>query len=403
MTPEEQVLSLLDFLKVRQAGDAPPERIPASAEEWSEWVECAVRQAVAPLLYYRIQQVGLEKIIHDDILPQLRREYHQNAARNLRLMHELKTIVAALNEHNIPIMPLKGAFLAFHVYDNPALRTMSDLDLLVPLPDIEKTLSVIYDLGYQRTNQPWEEAAYHVVLNKEEQLFLLEIHWDLSAIANDRMSVVEDIWARSAQYEYMGGKAAAMRLEDMLIHTCQHAAIIHLYSQGLRALCDVDTLIRNCGGQLDWQLISSCVTDWRARNAARLTLSLCRQFLDAPIPEQAYGFLEIDRVEAKIIHEAIVQITSGADESDMDPFTTQILTRTLSEKKVKGMMSLFLTSIIRPVRITTGAQTSRTFHLRRLLYLTGKYLRYARKRLRTDDATLESLKRQGALLQWLRA
>ena len=130
MIPEEQILSLLGCLKQGKQEETSSCQFPASEMEWSEWLDCALGQGVAPLLYYRIKRARMEQAIPTQTLLLLQESYYQNAARNLRLLHELKIILEKLNIKDIPVVVLTGAFLAAKVYANPALRSMRDLDIL---------------------------------------------------------------------------------------------------------------------------------------------------------------------------------------------------------------------------------------------------------------------------------
>jgi hypothetical protein len=54
-----------------------------------------------------------------------------SALRNMRRCHELSKVLRILQNDGIPVIVLKGAALAEVVYGNIALRSMSDVDLLV--------------------------------------------------------------------------------------------------------------------------------------------------------------------------------------------------------------------------------------------------------------------------------
>ena len=59
--------------------------------------------------------------------------YETHTQRAVELQAEASRIQRIMRENEIPAVFLKGAFLAFHIYRQPALRPMRDLDLLVEL------------------------------------------------------------------------------------------------------------------------------------------------------------------------------------------------------------------------------------------------------------------------------
>src|SRR5688572_16668740 len=123
MPPEELVLLLLDHLKEGAGKKGSSLRFPSCEKEWLAWIDCALAQGVAPQLYYQIKKARGESALPAEMLVRLQQAYHQNAARNLRLFHELHKILTTLNFNDIPVIVLKGAYLASAVYPNPALRS----------------------------------------------------------------------------------------------------------------------------------------------------------------------------------------------------------------------------------------------------------------------------------------
>jgi hypothetical protein len=406
MTPEEHVLSILDFIKERNPGDIPPKHAPESDGDWDTWITSAVQQGIAPLLYFRFKQI--ESVLPSRVLHELRQEYHQNAARNLRLLHELSNITTTLDQHNIPVMPLKGAFLAFHVYENPALRVMSDIDILIPLAKVKYAVEVIKQLGYTNVGKPWEEAAHHVVLFHEKNLFPVEVHWEFATIANDPVIPVDLLWSRASQKAGTETNILDISPEDLLIHICQHAAIAHLFAQGIRALCDVDILIKKYYPTLDWTYIAIQSSAWKLNNAVALILRLCKQFLHTPLPEDIDKLMPMASINSSIIAEAIHQISLTTEELHpaTDVFSTKVLTRILSERNPSAMLTLLSKSIFRPAHIPTeifSVDNKRLFYTSRLKYLANKYSGYAWKRLFSSQTISEETKRQKKLLKWLRS
>ncbi len=90
-----------------------------SAEGWDALIQAALQQGVAPLVYHRLKTSSGAPV---EVLTKLRKFYLAQAHRNTLYYHELASILRGLHIAGIPVIILKGAYLAEHVYQNIALR-----------------------------------------------------------------------------------------------------------------------------------------------------------------------------------------------------------------------------------------------------------------------------------------
>ena len=116
-------------------------------EEWIALIEMATWHGVAPLLYQRLKAPPLAGCVPDGVRERLRGLYLNTAACNMRLYEELRPLLLALRAAGIPVIVLKGAYLAEQVYRNIALRPMGDIDLLVPASLAREAWRVIKSLS----------------------------------------------------------------------------------------------------------------------------------------------------------------------------------------------------------------------------------------------------------------
>ena len=117
------------------------------AVDWQELVTLSQVQGVAPLVYQRLTQQHSSVYVPSAVLEKLREVYLVNLKRNMRLYRDLEQILGRLAERQIPVIPLKGVFLAEKVYGNIGLRPMVDVDLLLPRPELAKALEELEALG----------------------------------------------------------------------------------------------------------------------------------------------------------------------------------------------------------------------------------------------------------------
>lgn len=80
----------------------------------------------------------------------LQKSYYRNVFRSIQLYHELQEITTALQAHQIPTLILKGAHLGAAVYGSIALRSMLDIDLLVPQRHVALAVEQLRRLAMNR-------------------------------------------------------------------------------------------------------------------------------------------------------------------------------------------------------------------------------------------------------------
>ncbi len=156
-TQQQIILSLLRD----RAPDEDVRRLNALGEaEWREVIQAANVQGVAPLLLGRVQRLhvsppqGAQAALRESLL--------NNTARNLQLIKHFEVLAGALQAQDLPFMPLKGLYLCTSVYENLGERSIWDIDLIVPLAELKRALTVIEGTGYRpagRTTWNWKSGT----------------------------------------------------------------------------------------------------------------------------------------------------------------------------------------------------------------------------------------------------
>ena len=113
------------------------------------FVDQAICQGMAGLLYHRLLNAGVPHGIPRAETARLRRIYLATAAGNVSRMRDLAEILIRSNEAEIPVVILKGMSLLESVYADPGLRPMEDMDLWVIPDQLDRLSELLYDLDYQ--------------------------------------------------------------------------------------------------------------------------------------------------------------------------------------------------------------------------------------------------------------
>ena len=251
------------------------------------------------MLYGRLSQRGLMPPAPRGRLKEVCRA---SAARNLLLFAELGNILRAAQAVSVPILPLKGAFLAEAVYGNIALRPMADLDLLVKPADLPRAIRMLRDLGYD-SDQPFNPVTQQAGFQDMPPMrksggAVVELHWTMvtplcgARIDDDEL---EGIWRRSVPATIAGVPSRRLSPEDLLLHLCMHASVHHRFANvGLKAFVDMAEVARHYDATLDWSAFAARANRWGVANGVRMSLALAAEWTGFVAPLEVFGDLDGD-------------------------------------------------------------------------------------------------------------
>jgi len=242
--------------------------------DWTDVVEVAVSEHVAPLLFKRLKESDAQASVPADAWQRLRRAYFNNGDRNTRLFRELTTVLQRLRGAGIPVIVLKGAYLAEAVYGDVALRPMCDNDLLVPKADLARAEAVLLDMGgvhkQLKDTESRRRTKHHAppVLIRD---LAIELHWTIVSPTGPVRVDAAGLWDRARPAAVAGVEVLSLSPEDLLLHLCLHFS----YKDGcvgLRSLCDVAETIHRFRGEVDPEVRHGTIEfteNWRVRNEPR--------------------------------------------------------------------------------------------------------------------------------------
>jgi hypothetical protein len=262
---------------------------------WNELLEATARHGLQPLFYERLTSGrGSMAKTPESILQALREAFLVSGASNELLYQDLRQVLRKLRERDIPVIVLKGAHLAELVYEQPALRPMGDIDILVRQPDLSKTAASLCQMGYcwktealacrQEALEAWlkeEPLAEHLTpfLTRPPHP-PIEVHW---TIDRAHAAPLQGLWSRARRATIAGEETMVLSPEDLLLHLCLHASR-HQFEFGLRLLYDIRTALDRYGREIQWDRVRSRIRDWGVERSAYMALRLARELTNASVP-----------------------------------------------------------------------------------------------------------------------
>jgi len=225
--------------------------------DWTSFVAQAERHGVAPLVYrhLRAAQVGLP----DEAVRALQGLYLAHRHANMVRTQTLTQVLRELDAVGIEALVVKGGALCHLLYPEPALRPMSDLDLLLRRSDIEPARCVLRALGMSAPLPPGGQADKSLPTAGAivDGVWVgIELHYDLFEASFGAAMTWDDLTAPPTAFALGEGgpTARTLGLPDLLWHLCEHlrfhAAVFTLWR--LVWVADILGIVERFGGELDW-------------------------------------------------------------------------------------------------------------------------------------------------------
>ncbi len=254
ISPHKQFL--IDCLNLSLADADVSGPLPAMTEKhWPGLEVQAEYHSVAPLVYRQIQRHHIA--IPKQQLLQLKALVIRHRRANTIRFSCLQETADLFGSKNIELIALKGAALAHILYDNPFLRPMNDMDLLVAPDQAKAAADLLLHLGYSMPHgaHRFNHRPHHLpMLQKKVQgmTVTVEIHTDLRHRDSTSSMTIHDLIEQPQIFQCGELRIKAMGHIDMLRHLCRHSfsastqlRLIHLY--------DVMAYAIKFHDRIDWQ------------------------------------------------------------------------------------------------------------------------------------------------------
>ncbi|MFW6107386.1 MAG: nucleotidyltransferase family protein [bacterium] len=269
-----------------------------SPEQWHALARLARHHGLTPCLYRATAEAPGPP---DDLRARLRNHYLVQTARNLRCVEQLRQLGRAVDDEHIPLAVVKGAASLLELYDDTGLRTMVDVDAMVPAGDVARLHETLQRLGYRRhgsSGYPEVDAfrmrrghdlAYH-----RDGSLPLDVHACLLDRRDPRGLAPAEMWARTRPLPAVPG-LRALDPAHCVLHTAAHA-IKHVayHSPGLPWLLDLALAVRRWRDQIDWPELWATARRWDIGPDVAAAMATIERTWDVAVPGLPAGAVALE-------------------------------------------------------------------------------------------------------------
>jgi hypothetical protein len=387
-----------------------------SDKDWENVYKVAFEEGVVPFLYYCLNKSVSNLNIPQQVKNKFVTSTQHVLARNTVLYHELGKVLKLFSENNIRVIVLKGAYLAEKVYPHIGLRTMGDLDLLVPKGDLVKVQKLLLGRGYQQSEQlsinDQCEKSHHLIPFLNENAIMIEIHWTLSRhILDQDKAFINGLWERSKPCEIAGENVSILSPEDIILYLCIHNSFHHFFVLWLKAFCDFVETVKHYHDKIEWKKILLYAKSWNMIRCVYITLYFVSDLMEVSIPDRVLSRLKQNGFDEEVISIAKERMFADCYET---PSPDKTLAKVLVYKG-SGIKSIayilkivFIPKIIlaRRYKLAQGSRVVYLYYLVRIKDIIFKHLSSVLHFLRRDTEMMASYKKQNRekkLKDWIRS
>jgi hypothetical protein len=274
--------------------------------QWNFLADEALRYQLGGLTYRLLTDGPLAERVPGPVQQRLRAQYVDSAVQNAVYLRGTRGIAAALTGAGIPVLLLKGVHLCRFVYAEPALRSMADVDLMVPRDRLAEAERIVLALGYGPVPRPdLEEFCsrwHHLAKLYKPGAPVLEVHWTIERPVSPFRIDLAGLWSRARPAILEGVPVLLLAPEDLLLHVALHGSYHHGFNwSALKGVVDLDVVVAKHGAELDWDALAERANAWGVSGFIYTALRLATTILHTPVPAPVFDALRHEPADDAVV------------------------------------------------------------------------------------------------------
>ncbi|MFB3061492.1 MAG: nucleotidyltransferase family protein [Candidatus Binatia bacterium] len=262
---------------------------PSEAEIFQE----LIAEGTAYLLYQRVKKKGDPKLQSGWLFLKLQQSYYLNLVQNISWSDQfLKDFPIHTNRY--PTILLKGISLLNTVYQNPGLRHLGDIDLLIRKQDYPEVRQKLESADYVFSDEMQGLAnpgdLNSILCHRKSPSTpqpVLHIHWNLInsvlpvSLTNPRVDL-DALWRQSVALPGYPSLRILSPTHQIIYYAYHHFK--HSFDRLIR-LHDLDKTIRYYQDSIDWSEVLNETHRFNLARTVYYPFHLAKRVLATPIPD----------------------------------------------------------------------------------------------------------------------
>ncbi len=263
----------------------------ACYESWQKWKKSVdlddIEEAsfrLVPLAYENLKQLHVSELE----LGKLRGISRYHWCKNQLLLKSMADLLRLLEKNGVTTLVLKGGALVYSHYASPALRPMSDIDIMVPREQLRRAIDIMIDNGWTlQGNLDFSDVAVqnrlHSIELKDGRGNECDLHWtplwDATWDGAD-----EHFWRSAEAVEIQGVSTRALGITEQFFHTIVHGSHYNAMPP-IRWIADAVKILEKDRQQIDWNTLLQLAKSYGYLNSLQQGVSYLVENYPELIPE----------------------------------------------------------------------------------------------------------------------
>lgn len=279
--------NLLPLLGAREA----PEVHRALGGREANYLEKLRSHHLLPLIFRAVARRGLETELPQAVVAELRKAYLLAFQAAARQEEEIPQVLRALGRADIEAIILKGADVRHRLYDDPVVRPMADLDLLIPRSRLREAKKILVQSGYLPLpeSRPGFAERFESEMTFRPgpgQCLTVDLHFEeLRSLGHVYRLPYARLAAKAQTLDLAGLEAKVLAPEHALIHLS-----LHTFSDftvfGPFAIPLIDLFLALSRLPMDWGFFLEESIRFRCQGPVYLMLRTMDSLSDGAIPPE---------------------------------------------------------------------------------------------------------------------
>jgi len=211
--------------------------------------------------------------------------------RNRHKVHVLNTIKASkdildhFSKKGISYAPLKGTALFFHGLQDPTLKKMRDIDLLIDEKDILESLKILSKLNFKTKYGSLEKlewkgsSRYHLPIIFNDDGVCVDIHTRIFEEVDEAGCNMAKKFLKDSELIYLRGVEISMlSFEDLILHIIFHSTKKHDFDNGPLFLIEILKIMQS--KEVDYKKLLNKAKNYKLENELYLSLAVLYRYFN---------------------------------------------------------------------------------------------------------------------------